>query len=190
MLAVVLNYIFPGSFFSTYYTGFPFMAVSFLYVFSMMLSLSYMNVALSMGARRKSMIFAVHIAILIATILAMLISLIFYYIQFYPPFSTLDSPYLFNIDSAGIWAVFMIVAQIMGIGIGAASVDNRKLGILLTVISMLLLMSSLMFSIVNSYFEHFNLWGNLIHVLTVVLTCSAVGSEVYFLHYMKSVTVR
>ena len=190
--AVLLNLIFPGGYFESYYNGYPMMAGMFFLLFTGSTPGPYANTALAMGARRAHLAAAAFLcmAISLAAVLGFvfLVSLAVYV----PPFShsQYEYNYLFSVDSLPMFVLFYFCAQMLGLGCGTLSLKSRRAAIAAYALTAGIYMLAFMLMIFMTLMDTHILFGQLSLALTLVCTASAAAGAVYFLRNLKNMTVR
>lgn len=184
--AAVLNLLFPGGFFASYYAGFPMMCVILLAVMSISLSGIYLNVALAMGARRRDFCVCVHLCVILEALLSL--ALIYGLYLFDTHFGLLPqfNSYFYTPDALWMTVFYLVCGQVIALGCMALGADHRRLGSVLTALMVMFLIFSYIFTVALADLE---LWSGQGIILAVLTVCTVLA-EVFYLRYMKKATVK
>ena len=162
------------------------MCVIMLAVMSISLSGVYLNVALSMGARRLDFCACVHLCIVLETLLSL--ALIYGLYLFDAHFHLLPqfNSYFYTPDELGLTALYLVCGQVMAVGCMAFGADHRRLGSVLTALMVMFLIFSYIFTVALA---DLGLWSGQGIILAVLTVCTVLA-EVIYLRYMKKATVK
>lgn len=194
--ALALNLIFPGEVigngvmrsgrFSGMYAGFPAMCITFQTIWAIQCSGVNLNVALSMGARRRDYLIVCHLFLILETLFSMVMIHLLYMIDLKFTILGSFSEYMYTPEKFWLFGLFALSCQFTGLGCMAIGAGRRVIGgVLMAVFTMGMIMSVTFFAVVDS----FGNWGILPGAITAGIIIFGIIGEIGYLRYMKKATV-
>ena len=179
--------LYTGGKFASFYSGFPLMCVLLQSILSIQCAGVNMNVAITMGARRRDYAVVIHIFLIIETVISLLLihglyllnEKLFILSRFYT--------YFYSPENMPMLAMLIIAAQTTGMGCMTIGSDKRVLGSMLMAVLTMALMTAFMFSMGVLTIE---LWGDLPAIIFGALALASLAGEIGYWRYALKATVK
>ena len=184
--AALLNLLFPAGFFQSYFEGFSIYSLVMALITTTLLTGSWFNVALSMGARRRDYFIAMQLSIIVGVAASMVL---IYAMQFISEhaFSKYGYDFMFNPGMAPHTVIAVFAAQLVGCLCTVAGMWKKWLSVAVCVVYMMLAVTVLLVQMtaLEGIF-----WFSLPWILSGVELLFAAGAEFIVLRYMNRAVVR
>lgn len=189
--------------FTTYYGAMPIMSAYILFFYSFTLCTSSLNLALSLGCRRRDYFWAVQGIVVFYAAVAWLLQLAMLVLPAADSWADQDRwSFLMGFSGGRLW-VFPLVslaAEAMGCLSGLVMARSRVAGGFAIFAAILVLMAGTVLLVVLSDYggtwdfllhgSHAGLWGSLPAVLLVLAAAVLIGSELYLWRTIRTYVVR
>ena len=187
-IAVALNLLWPDGILDSYLSGYPTFTMIMALIMPMTISGALLDVALSMGSRRRDYFAGIQAVILVSSVISVAFIYAVYLVVQSDLLARYDYSYYyyFSPELAPHTAVLIFAAHLIGAGAGALSQRRKWLSMLIFGASTMILTT---ISIVQIA-ARAGLWGDLVWILSLVVIILAAVLEVVLWRHVSRATVR
>lgn len=175
--------------FSTYFDGFPALALSILFMMGFSLT-STLTLALNFGATRKALFGAVQGVLAVYAVGGWAISALFSAVPVWLGWSRQGAATVLLLNASPAFLVAGAAAAVLGLLSGVSMSRSRVLGGILIAFAMIAMLVGVLWLVITGGTFSGGMWGSLPWLLPLALGVAAVIADVFLYRYLKRYVVR
>lgn len=175
--------------FSTYFDGFPAMALFILFMLGFSMT-SVLTLALNFGATRKALFCGVQGVLAVYAVGGWAVSFIFSSVPVWFGWSREGATSVLMLNAGPAFLTAVAASVVLGVLSGVMMIHNRVVGSIILILAILLMMAGIFWLVITGSSFSDGMWGDLPWLLPLALGLAAVAADVFLYRYLKRYVVR